>query len=160
MSTRILIAAAGNVFMGDDGFGPRVIQKLGAERLPDGVKSVDFGVRGMQLLYELSNGWDAAILVDTVARGGAPGTLYVLEPGDFPAAAVDGHDMHPARALSLMETVGTPPKKVRVVGCEPEHVPTDELAFGLSAPVENAVSDAVQLVRTLAEEMSREVTHA
>ena len=69
MSTRILIAAAGNVFMGDDGFGPRVIQKLGAERLPDGVKSVDFGVRGMQLLYELANGWDAAILVDTVALG-------------------------------------------------------------------------------------------
>lgn len=160
MRARVLIASSGNVFLGDDGFGPRVVQKLGAEPLPEGVTSIDFGVRGMQLLYELANGWDAAILVDTVARGGAPGTLYVLEPGDFPATTLDAHDMHPARAFALLEAVGKPPKTLRVVGCEPEHVPTDELMFGLSDPVENAIADAVDLVRTLATELSQEACHA
>lgn len=61
---------------------------------------------------------------------------------------------------TISVTAATPPKKVSLVGCEPEHVPTDELSFGLSQPVENALSDAVELVWTLAEEMSREVSHA
>lgn len=45
------------------------------------VVSADFGVRGLDLAYTLlDDGYHAAILVDTVQRGDAPGTLYVIEP--------------------------------------------------------------------------------
>ena len=43
------------------------------------MRVVDFGIRGIDLAYALAD-CEAAILVDTVSRGGAPGTLYVVEP--------------------------------------------------------------------------------
>ncbi len=48
--------------------------------LPAAVKVADFGIRGMDLAYELQEDYDAAVLVDAVPRGGEPGTLYVIEP--------------------------------------------------------------------------------
>src|SRR4051794_7897798 len=75
---RILVAGLGNIFLGDDGFGPAVVERL---HLPaaSAVRVVDFGVRARELLYALTE-CDAAILVDATARGEPPGTLYVLAP--------------------------------------------------------------------------------
>jgi hydrogenase maturation protease len=85
----ILIAGMGNVFKGDDAFGVEVVQRLGRKALPDGVKVVDFGIRGIDLTYALLDGYRAAVLVDAVQRGGQPGTVYVVEP-EWPSGAVDG----------------------------------------------------------------------
>ena len=49
---------------------------------------VDFGIRGMDLAYALQDDYDAAVLVDAVPRGEAPGTLYVIEPDLDGARAV------------------------------------------------------------------------
>jgi hypothetical protein len=38
---------------------------------------VDFGIRGLDLVYALLDACDIAILVDAVSRGGPAGTLYV-----------------------------------------------------------------------------------
>ena len=77
---RILVAGIGNVFFGDDGFGVAVAGRLAASRrCRAGVDVVDFGIRGMDLAYALRD-YDVAIFVDAVPRGGAPGTLYVIEP--------------------------------------------------------------------------------
>ena len=43
----------------------------------DGVRVIDFGIRGFDLALALLDGYDAAILVDATPRGGTPGTLYV-----------------------------------------------------------------------------------
>src|ERR1700734_1751902 len=77
---RILIAGIGNIFLGDDAFGSEVARRLAARPMPDGVKVVDFGIRGFDLTYALLDGSDATILVDATPRGGPPGTLYVIEP--------------------------------------------------------------------------------
>ena len=69
---KILVAGIGNVFLGDDGFGPAVIEALQA-RPPRGSTVADPGIRGMDLAYALTSEIDAAILIDAVARGGAPG---------------------------------------------------------------------------------------
>jgi hydrogenase maturation protease len=84
---KVLVAGIGNVFLGDDGFGVEVASRLAGADLPDGVKVVDYGFRGMHLAYDLANGFDAAILIDAVPRGEAPGTIYVIEPDLGPAAA-------------------------------------------------------------------------
>ena len=44
--TGILVAGIGNIFKGDDAFGVEVAQRLARKSLPDGVKVVDFGIRG------------------------------------------------------------------------------------------------------------------
>ncbi len=45
---------------------------------PD-VRSIDYGIRGMHLAYDLLEDWDALVLVDAVPDRGAPGTLHVFE---------------------------------------------------------------------------------
>jgi hydrogenase maturation protease len=150
---RILVAGIGNVFLGDDGFGVAVAQHLARHGLPKHVRLMDAGIRGIDLTYALMDGYDAAILVDTTARGGSPGTLYVLEPepGDAsaqePPSLIDAHGMDPARVLAFVRASGASLRCLRVIGCEPASFGTpDEPQLKLSAAVRNAVPAAAELV--------------
>ena len=147
---RMLIAGIGNIFLGDDGFGVEVAQRLAAGALPAGVEVRDFGIRGLHLAYEmLDGGYQTTIFVDAVPRGGAPGSLYLIEPEleHLPAAAAaDAHAMDPAAVLATLKTLGGIPGRVLIVGCEPANV---EEGIGLSGPVTEAVSGAVQFVREI-----------
>jgi hydrogenase maturation protease len=91
MTGRLLIAGVGNIFLGDDGFGVEVASRLAAAELPGWVHVVDYGIRGMHLAYDLANGYDSMILIDATARGGEPGTVYVIEP-DLAGVAAAGPD--------------------------------------------------------------------
>ncbi|GHI85437.1 hydrogenase maturation protease [Streptomyces xanthophaeus] len=156
MSGRTLVAGIGNVFLGDDGFGVETVRALSGHELPDDVEVVDFGVRGVHLAYQLLDGYDTLVLVDAAARGGAPGTLYLIEAGEAGAAGpggavLDGHHMSPDAVLALLGTLcagtgSTPPRRTLVVGCEPACV---EEGIGLSAPVAAAVPEAVRAVLDL-----------
>src|SRR5262245_17530840 len=68
-SRRLLIAGIGNFFLGDDGFGVEVVRRLSERVLPPGVEIADFGIRGMDLVYALGNGWQGVILIDAMRRG-------------------------------------------------------------------------------------------
>jgi hydrogenase maturation protease len=149
-SGRTLVAGIGNVFLGDDGFGVEVARRLAEAPLPAGVRVRDVGIRARDLAYDLLDGeYDTAIFVDAVARGGAPGTVYVIEPevsAARGAAAADGHAMNPEAALAFVRLLGGTSTRILVVGCEPACV--DE-AIGLSPPVAAAVGEAVAVVRRL-----------
>ena len=68
MSPKILIAGIGNIFLGDDAFGVETARVLFDRRVPEGVKVVDYGIRGFDLAYALLDPWDAVILVDARAE--------------------------------------------------------------------------------------------
>src|SRR5262249_7088046 len=141
---RVLVAAVGNIFLGDDAFGVVVVQRLVQRPLPDGVRVVDFGIRGLDLAYALLEGYEAVVLVDALPRGGAPGTLYVLEPeAPEPAAAdlmVEGHGLDPVKVLRLAAALGGKVGHLLVVGCEPGPLgEAEDLSLGLSEPVRAAV---------------------
>lgn len=151
------MAGIGNIFLGDDGFGVEVARRLAREELPSHVAVRDFGIRGLHLAYEmLDGGYGTTIFVDALPRGGAPGTVYLLEPeidtaktGAFPANVSDGHGMDPGAVLRLLQAMGGVPGRVLIVGCEPALV---EERMGLSASVEDAVSEAVRFVRDIIEQ--------
>jgi len=143
--TRTLVAGFGNVLRGDDGFGVAVIRRLEAETLPDGVRLLEVGTGGIHLAQELLSPYDHLIVVDAMARGGAPGSLYTLHVDDVEAATeVDLHAAIPARALAIAKALGGLPRRVHLVGCEPLDV--DELMADLSDPVKEAVEPAVRAV--------------
>ncbi len=151
---RILIAGIGNIFLGDDAFGVEVAQRLALRPLPEGVRVVDYGIRGYDLAYALLDGYDATIMVDATPRGGQPGTLYVIDPeveklSTSNAQMVDAHSMHPLKVLQLVKSLGGEPRQVLVVGCEPATFGPEEGAMGLSDPVGMAVDEAVTLVESL-----------
>jgi hydrogenase maturation protease len=153
----ILVAGVGNLFFGDDGFGPEVARALAREPL-DGVKVEDFGIRGLHLAYELLDGYERAILVDAVPRGAAPGTLYVIEPSDeTPAGPPDAHRMDVQNVFAYLRVLGGEPPPVTIVGCEPE---TTEPGIALSAAVTRAVEPAAALVRRLIHEHRARGAHA
>jgi hydrogenase maturation protease len=160
---RILIAGIGNIFMGDDGFGCEVAQRLSRRELPEHVDVVDFGIRAMDLSYTLTDGYDFAILIDTVKRGGAPGTVYVIEPdlsnshcesepAEHPVAA---HDMDLASILRFVASLGKRGPHMLLVGCEPGFLGGDFGHIGLSAAVNAALDRATTEVQTLLNELPR-----
>jgi hydrogenase maturation protease len=154
---RTLVAGVGNIFLGDDGFGVETARHMAGQELPDAVEVVDIGIRGVHLAYQLLDGYDTLVLLDATARGGEPGTLYVIDASQpcasqQPAgAALDGHRMSPDAVLALLGTLCTgtgarPPRRILVVGCEPGTV---EEGIGLSPPVAVAVPEAARLVGEL-----------
>jgi len=150
----VLVACVGNIFLSDDGFGVSVATALGRAPVPDGVKVVDFGIRSVHLVYELMEGYDVLVVVDTVARQeGPPGTLYVIEPelpprvpgsDALPEVLLDPHDLSPGGVMSLLPTLGGSVERILVVGCQPEVL---DDGIGLSAAVQAAVEPAAALVR-------------
>ena len=71
---RVLVAGIGNLFLGDDGFGPEVVRRLVVSgRLPEHVRAVDYGIRGMHLAYDLLDGYDALVIVDALPGAEARG---------------------------------------------------------------------------------------
>lgn len=167
MLKRILIACIGNIFLGDDGFGVEVAQRLMTRHYPEGVQVKDFGIRGMDLAYALLDSYDTLVLVDAVPRGGQPGTLYLIEPdlaGVSPEkgveagrVALDTHSMDPVKVLAYASTLGARPIHTLLVGCEP--TPTggsedyEEMQMGLSEPVQAAIDGAVKMIDSLVEQL-------
>ncbi len=155
-STRVLIAGIGNVFLGDDGFGVALANRLAASELFPGVEVADFGIRGMDLAWAMQEGYDAVILLDALPRGGEPGSLYLLEPEvEAGGRPIDAHGMDPVTVLSLVHALGGTPPRTLVIGCEPGELPADgeEIAPGLSEPVRTALEEGMRLVETALEEL-------
>jgi hydrogenase maturation protease len=160
MTARVLVAGVGNIFLGDDGFGAEVARRLADSGLPDWVQVADYGTSGMHLMYDLADGFETAILIDTAPRGGAPGTLYLLEldPADYAAAPpsagpesavtpfFDAHGMQPDVVLGMLGALGGHAQRILVVGCEPA---STDYGIGLSEPVAAAVGAAVTMVTDL-----------
>ncbi|NED32937.1 hydrogenase maturation protease [Streptomyces sp. SID8499] len=154
-TARLLVAGVGNIFLADDAFGPEVLRALQDRPLPPEVRVRDFGIRGLDLAYELLTGYAAAVLVDAAPRGHRPGTLSLIEP-DLPdgadCAPPEAHGMDPAKVLALAARLGDGPlPRVLVLACEPETVPRgdEDIMPGLSAPVRVAVEHAVTALHTM-----------
>lgn len=147
----LLVACVGNIFLGDDGFGSAVATELRRRDLLAGLPEVrleDYGIRSVHLVYDLLEGYDTLVLVDTVGRQEGPaGTLYVIEPdlaGSTPVEPMlDPHDLPPGGVLALVPTLGGHVRRILVVGVQPADL---ESGIGLSAAVAAAVGPAADLV--------------
>jgi hydrogenase maturation protease len=146
----VLVAGLGNIFLGDDAFGPEVVARLAAMDLGSAVRLLDIGTRGVHLAYELlERRYATVILIDTVAKGAAPGTVYVLEPDDesaFVGGFPDAHSLAPHRVLELVRQLGGQSGRVLIVGCEASQLEPEN---GMSSVVRHAVDEAVGIVLKL-----------
>jgi hydrogenase maturation protease len=156
--TSVLIAGVGNIFRGDDGFGPAVIAALLApdsQPLPPGVVASDYGIRGLHLAYELLEPPELLVLVDAVARGEPPGTLFTVEPDvrhGLSGGSADPHGMDLHSVLTSVEMLGGRLPRLLILGCQP--LVLDEV-MGLSPVVARAVEPAARWIRKLVEGESR-----
>ncbi|MES9591155.1 hydrogenase maturation protease [Streptomyces sp. NPDC094045] len=150
---RVLVAGIGNLFLGDDGFGPEVVRRLArGGGMPPQVRLVDYGIRGMHLAYDLLDGYDALILVDAYPGGGDPGELTVLriDVEDLGSGEFDAHGMNPVAVLANLGQLGGTLPLTHLVGCTPAGVGE---GIGLSEAVDNVVPEAMRAVRTLVRQL-------
>lgn len=154
MTSRILVAGIGNIFLGDDGFGPEVIRHASPglstrDHAGATVTVVDYGIRGMHLAYDLLEDWRALILVDAVPDRGSPGTLHVFEAEHLSVAAtagLDAHGMDPETVFTSLEALGGTAPRTIVVGCEVSSV---EDGIGLTDVVTAAIPRAIDAIESV-----------
>ncbi|WP_082691172.1 hydrogenase maturation protease [Mycobacterium sp. GA-1199] len=142
----MLVAGLGNIFLGDDGFGPEVMRRVPADLAGPHVAVTDYGIGGMHLAYDLLDGCDALVLVDAIPNRGTPGSLHVFEAdldNARSATGLDAHAMDPAAVFASLNALGGTPPFTVVIGCEVDRV--DE-GIGLSDAVAAAVPEAVRVI--------------
>jgi len=150
---RTLVAGIGNIFLGDDAFGCEVVSELLRRELPHEVRVIDFGIRGYDLAFAITEGYDTVILVDAMPRGESPGTVYLVEPDleeieRLAPTAPDPHSLSPVSVLQLTKSLGVFTGKLLLVGCEPAALGDDE-EMGLSLAVRAAVPQAAAMIERL-----------
>jgi len=153
-TTPVVVLGIGNVLMGDDGVGVRIVAELESARaagrvdLPPGVELVDAGTASLALLPWLSAA-RAAVIVDAATGGSEAGTVAVWRDGELAErpGGRDGRRVTPVgELLAIARLTGVLPTAVSLVGIEPHSVAPGEL---LSVPVLAAVPAAIET--TLAE---------
>lgn len=90
-----LVLGIGNLLMGDEGVGVRVVEAIERARWrPEGVTLVDGGTGGFHLLEYLQE-FAPIVMIDATLDGQPAGTISVLRPkyaSDFPRA-LTAHDI-------------------------------------------------------------------
>ena len=92
-NARVLILGIGNVLMGDEGVGVHVLRLLEQEPAAAGVRLLDGGTGGVNLLAEFEE-VSSVVLIDATRDGRATGTITYLHPervGDLPRG-LGAHD--------------------------------------------------------------------
>lgn len=147
---RILIAGIGDLLRRDDGFGPRVIEKLEKSKLPSNVLAKDYGTSLFELILDLKD-FNEAIFVDAVDFEGKAGEIKVIEPkprkvDEETAVRLMGvslHEMELQKVIDLAHSLKVLPRKILVIGCKPKDL---GFGLGLSKEVEDAVDEAIKII--------------
>jgi len=149
-----MVLGLGNILMGDEGFGVRVVRRLKEVGLPNHVRIEEGGVGGFNLLG-LLEGVERLIVVDVMILPSPPGELKLLEPG--PDLAEPGKvilSFHQVGVLDLLQMWGLIGKEpeVKFLVTQPQSM---ELGDGLSPPVQAAADKAVGVIQELCTNFSR-----
>ncbi len=144
-TARVLVIGVGNPYRRDDAAGRAAVRRL-RERVPASITVEEHDGEGVGLM-DAWQGADVVILVDAIASGGAPGTVYRFEAHTAPLPAVFARDSTHAigvpEAVELARALGRLPARVIVYGIEGRDFTAGE---GLSPDVERAVPEIVARV--------------
>lgn len=122
-----IVLGLGNVLMGDEGIGVRIVQTLQStcgHRFPQ-VDFVDAAAGGMHVLHWIA-GRKKAIIVDCAVMGAEPGTIRCFTPDDVRTKKALVHpSLHEADLLNILDLsrqLGECPDEVILFGIEPERI--------------------------------------
>ena len=158
MRPHTLVAGIGNIFLGDDGFGCEVVRRLHLSAVPEGVRVVDYGIRGLHLAYDLLAGWDRLVLVDALPDRGDPRRLEILEvgPEHLGVGELDAHGMAPVAVLASLGALGGRLPPTILVGAQVSDIGE---RMGLSADLDAVVPAAVDAILLLLREQQQTADH-
>jgi hydrogenase maturation protease len=145
----VRVLGLGNVLMGDDAFGPWVIEQLLADwDFPEGVTVTDVGTPGLDLTPYLADA-DTILIVDTVKAEAPAGTIKVYSREQLlacpPRPRLSPHDPGLTEALFTLELAGAAPSELTLVGVVPEQVAQGvRLSPAVRAAVDAAAAEVIR----------------
>ncbi|MEM5788930.1 MAG: hydrogenase maturation protease [Syntrophobacteraceae bacterium] len=143
----VLIFGCGNILMGDDGFGPAVIDHLQENyRLPSHVAALDVGTSIRELLFDLvlmPERPRIIYIVDAVFNSEhLPGEIFETDIARIPSIKVNDFSLHQFPSVNLLrELQDGAGVRVRVLAVQVGKIP-EEIGQGLTEPVRAAVPRA------------------
>ena len=144
---QVSVIGLGNVFLGDDGFGPLAVETFRCEYdCPPSVEVLDLGTPGLDLapyLYDKR----FVVVVDAVHSDMAVGALSLFHEEDFltqrAKLRITGHDPGLWDSLAHLRLAGHAPSELIVLGVSPESCKFSE---GISEVIRSAASRASAVI--------------
>lgn len=146
----IKIIGCGNLIVGNDGLGIRIIEKLRSFSLPDYVELIEGGVRGINLLDYFID-VDKVIIVDAIITGNPPGTLYRFDLNEIEKMSRENITI--THQIGIAETVkiglklysDTIAKDIILIGMEIPEI-NNTFCLELSSLVEKKLPEMIELI--------------
>jgi len=151
----IMIFGCGNVIMGDDGYGPAVVDELNAHyTLPYDTLAVDAGTCVREYLFDyllVEEGRpERIIIVDAVDYPDCdPGEVVFITSDTIPAKKIHDFSLHQFPTVNLLQELEQHSGiKILIIGAQVESIP-DEIRQGLSSPMAAAVSRTCEKIAAI-----------
>jgi hydrogenase maturation protease len=147
----IKVIGFGNIYMGDDGVGIRVIEKIkeqGIFRNMSNIEVVDGGTSGVDLIFLLQNA-DKVIIIDAVDAGQEIGDIVIFniseiaDSGDKVIKSFSLHDINLKQVFELIRLLKIE-KDLKIIGINPKII-----GYGdkLSPQIENKIPQIISVVK-------------
>jgi hydrogenase maturation protease len=147
----------GNTLMGDDGVGVRVAEALSLRDLGPDIEVVSGGTAGMALSHYFT-GADRVLVVDAIAAGDTPGSVFRFRPEDAGILELRSHTSHGLSLPNIMMAASLRGARPQVVVYA---VQIGDITCGfdtLTSEVEAAVPDVADMVAEEAVRLAAELS--
>lgn len=159
-----VIFGCGNAVMGDDGFGPAVIEALAARFiLPENVAAIDAGTGIREYLFDYLLSPDdrpkRLIILDAVDfPDRKPGDVFLIDIASMPLKKIHDFSLHQFPSINLLaELQRHTGIQVEILAAQVASIP-EEIAPGLSPAMTAAVASACETITLLLSNNSTQVT--
>lgn len=153
-AAQVLLLGVGNWLMGDEGVGIHVVRELETQPPLFGVRTLDGGTGGVNLLLELE-GMRDVVMVDATRDGQPAGTVTLLQPrrvGDLPRG-LGAHDFGLKDLFAAAALLGQLPN-IHLYTISVEEL--KPMCTDLSPAVSAAVPEVVHAMHALAARLAAE----
>ena len=141
----VLILGLGNILLGDEGVGVRVIEQLFSHPLPDEIEVIDGGTAGYELI-NFFEGKEKVIIVDAVKTDDTPGSVYKMDLSvvqEDETVQLSLHQIGLKNVFKMASMMDLNPE-ITLVGIVPKDY--QDYNIGLSEEVEKAIPLAIETV--------------
>ncbi len=147
-----VIFGCGNMIMGDDGFGPAVIEELNTKHtLPESVAAIDAGTSVREYLFDYlltaEGRPNRVIILDAVDFSDRkPGEVFKIDASTIPPKKIHDFSLHQFPTVNLLvELEEHTGMRVDILAAQVEYIPV-EIEPGLSPSMKKAVPVACEQI--------------
>ncbi len=148
----VKIFGCGNVIMGDDGYGPSVVDMLNdTYEVPVNIEAIDVGTCIREYLFDYllteEGRPEEIIILDAVDfEERQPGEVFEIRPEQIPAKKIHDFSLHQFPTVNLLQELEQNTGiKVLILAAQIKYIP-DEIAPGLSPAMSKAVTEACEKI--------------